>query len=275
MRISNVCAALIIQLILSLMPSADVLDGVLENVQQPLTFVDVHGVEHEMIVNQDVEPLQWNRESFVHDGEKVSYADAPYTLGIDVSKYQGDVDWNAVKADGYEFVMLRIGYRSYGDGSLHEDPMFEQNYAGATAAGLKVGVYFFAQAISEAEAKEEAEYVIHLLDGRELGMPLVYDPETIEEDDSRTDDVTGEQLTKNAVAFCETIAASQYEPMVYCNMLWEAFKLDLTKLSDYLIWYADYEPLPQTPYRFDMWQYTQTGHVSGVNGNVDIDIWMK
>ena len=105
-----------------------------------------------------------------------------------------------------------------------------------------------------------------------LGMPVVYDPEHILEDEARTDGVTGEQFTQNAKVFCKEIEKAGYDAMIYSNMLWEAYELDLEKLLDYPVWYADYEELPQTPYRFSMWQYSSTGSVPGIEGNVDLNI---
>ena len=122
------------------------------------------------------------------------------------------------------------------------------------------------------EAKEEADFVLEHLKGQELQMPVVYDPEHILEDEARTDGVTGEQFTQNAKVFCKAIEEAGYDAMIYSNMLWEAYELDLEKLSDYPVWYADYEELPQTPYRFSMWQYSSTGSVPGIDGNVDLDI---
>ena len=139
-------------------------------------------------------------------------------------------------------------------------------------AGIDVGVYFFSQAVNEEEAKEEADFVLEHLKGQEFQMPVVYDPEHILEDEARTDGVTGEQFTQNAKVFCKEIEKAGYDAMIYSNMLWEAYELDLEKLLDYPVWYADYEELPQTPYRFSMWQYSSTGSVPGIEGNVDLNI---
>lgn len=194
-------------------------------------------------------------------------------LGVDVSVFQGDIDWEQVKAAGYEFAILRIGYRGYGEeGTLNADEKFEQNLENARKAGIDVGVYFFSQAVNEEEAKEEADFVLEHLKGQELQMPVVYDPEHILEDEARTDGVTGEQFTQNAKVFCKEIEEAGYDAMIYSNMLWEAYELDLEKLLDYPVWYADYEELPQTPYRFSMWQYSSTGSVTGIEGNVDLNI---
>lgn len=135
-----------------------------------------------------------------------------------------------------------------------------------------MGVYFFAQAINEEEAKEEAEFVLEHIAGYELQLPVVYDPESILDDEARTDDVSGEQFTKNTEVFCSMIEEAGYQPMIYSNMLWEAYELNLEYLEGYPIWYADYEPLPQTPYHFDFWQYTNEGSVDGIEGRTDLNI---
>ena len=217
----------------------------------------------------------YDKALFVKNENKISYEDKKYTsrLGVDVSVFQGDIDWEQVKAAGYEFAILRIGYRGYGEeGTLNADEKFEQNLENARKAGIDVGVYFFSQAVNEEEAKEEADFVLEHLKGKELQMPVVYDPEHILEDEARTDGVTGEQFTQNAKVFCKEIEEAGYDAMIYSNMLWEAYELDLEKLLDYPVWYADYEELPQTPYRFSMWQYSSTGSVTGIEGNVDLNI---
>ncbi len=241
-----------------------------------LHFVDVYGEEYEVEVNPDIAKHTYQLDSFVYENDILSYTSDPaysYRLGIDVSHYQGTIDWQAVKDSGIEFVFIRLGYRGYGsEGSLSLDKNFHQNIQGAQATGLDVGVYFFAQAINEEEAKEEAEFVLQALSDYELQLPVVYDPESILHTEARTDNVTGEQFTKNTITFCEVIKEAGYAPMIYSNMLWEAYMLDLAQLADYPVWYADYELLPQTPYHFEFWQYSNTGRVNGISGDVDLNI---
>ena len=174
----------------------------------------------------------------------------------------------------FDFAFIRLGYRGYGqEGNIRLDKEFHQNIQNAQAAGFDVGVYFFAQAINEEEALEEANFVLQNLQGYTLQLPVVYDPESILDDEARTDNVSGEQFTKNTEAFCSAVSDADYEPMIYANMLWEAFELDLEKLSEYPLWYADYEPAPQTPYHFRFWQYTQSGTGLLVSTeNVDLNI---
>lgn len=240
-----------------------------------LDFVDVYGEQYRVQIDPNVESHNYNPEAFKLQGDRMSYEDDAaykYRLGLDVSYYQGDIDWEKVKADGFDFVFIRIGYRGYDEGLLHPDAAFEDYIEGAQEAGLDAGVYFFSQAISEEEAEEEAKFVLEILEGHELQLPVVYDPESILGKKARTDSVTGEQFTKNTARFCAEIEAAGYEPMIYSNMLWEAYNFDLEELSDYEIWYADYEAQPQTPYHFTFWQYYNKGDVDGIGTEVDLNI---
>lgn len=240
-----------------------------------LRYRDVFGKEYETTINPSVPENVYVDEKFNHNGDRLTYEDDTYTsrIGIDVSHHQGNIDWNKVKAAGYDFAFIRIGYRGYGaEGKINADREFDRNIVNAKKAGLDVGVYFFAQAINEDEAREEANFVIEKLKNYTLDLPVIYDPESILDDVARTDNVTAEQFTKNTIAFCEAIKAAGYEPGVYANMLWEVFSLDMASLTAYPFWYADYEALPQTPYRFQYWQYSNKGNVPGVQGECDLNI---
>ncbi len=242
---------------------------------EKLVFRDLSGVEYETTINPRIAPKEYENESFFNNNGWLSYNNGDYLLGVDVSHHQGDIDWDKVKSAGFDFAFLRIGYRGYStEGNINKDREFENYYKAARDAGLKVGVYFFSQAINEDEAREEADFVLNTLSGRRLELPVVYDPETITNDEARTDNVTGEQFTANTKAFCETITDNGYKAMIYTNMKWEAFELDLEQLSEYPIWYADYEPVPQTPYNFEIWQYSNQGSVPGISGACDLDIWI-
>ena len=246
------------------LPAAEILD-----------FVDVFGVHYQTEILPEVTKTPYARERFIHNGYRLTYEDDIYTsrMGVDVSHHQGKVDWNKVKAAGFDFAFIRLGYRGYGQaGSINLDKTYAENVRGAHEAGLEVGVYFFAQAINEEEAKEEAEFVIRNLEGSGIELPVVYDPESILDADARTDNVSGEQFTKNTLVFCSAIEEAGYRPMVYSNMLWEAFQFDMTQVSKYPLWYADYEAQPQTPYDFVFWQYSNEGRVDGISGSADLNI---
>lgn len=243
-----------------------------------LHFVDVYQNPYQVEINPEVKKHDYKDDSFVHNGHLLTYeGDDNYTsrLGVDVSEHQGYVDWQTLKDNGFSFAFIRLGYRGYGqEGRICLDKEFHRNIQNAQAAGFDVGVYFFAQAINEEEAREEADFVLQNLQGYTLQLPVVYDPESILDDEARTDNVSGEQFTKNTEVFCSAVAEAGYDPMIYANMLWEAFELDLEKLSEYPLWYADYEPAPQTPYHFRFWQYTNVGQVPGITGNADLNIEM-
>ncbi|HJD47732.1 MAG TPA: glycoside hydrolase family 25 protein [Candidatus Mediterraneibacter norfolkensis] len=198
-------------------------------------------------------------------------------MGIDVSEFQGDdIDWKQVKDSGIEFVIVRIGYRAYGEtGELVQDAMFEQNIEGALDAGLEVGVYFFSQAITPGEAVEEAEFVLDLIRPYNITGPVVYDTEEIKGDTARTDDNTRQEFTNYCKVFCDTVEHAGYDSMIYANMKWMAFTLDMEELTDYDFWYADYHEFPQNPYDYTIWQYSETGAVPGINANVDLNIWFE
>lgn len=249
---------------------AQVLDG------EILEFVDAWGEWHETEIDPAIRKHDYNWSCLTNTEAGIQYAgDERYTIrkGIDVSEHQGDIDWGQVKAAGYDFAFLRIGYRGYGEqGTLCADAKFQQNIVNAHNAGVEVGVYLFSQAISEDEALQEAGLVLEQLQGHSLELPVVFDPERIRDDAARTDNVTGEQFTKNTVLFCEKMKEAGYQPMIYSNMVWEAFEYDMEALADYPIWYADYEPVPQTPYYFSFWQYSEKGSVDGIAGNVDLNV---
>lgn len=194
-------------------------------------------------------------------------------VGIDVSSFSGSIDWDKVKASGVDFAMIRIGGRAYGDsGSIYTDDMAVQYITEAKKAGLKVGGYFFSQAINNAEAIEEAEYVKEVLGDIKLDYPVAYDWEIVKDDDARTDSVTANQATQCAKAFCEKIKELGYKPMIYSPSRELYFKYDLTQLADYDIWYCEYSDVPTFYYEFSMWQYSASGNIDGIDGSVDLNV---
>lgn len=197
------------------------------------------------------------------------------TFGIDVSKYQSGLDWNKIKKSGVSFVIIRIGYRGYGAaGNLVKDPMFEEHFTNARNAGLKVGVYFFTQAVNEAEAQEEAEGCNWALNGRMLDYPIFYDTEasTAPRGTGRADGLGVEDRTKCAIAFCERVKELGYKPGVYASTTWYRKRVDYNTLrSRYTIWNAHYG-VSSSPIGCDMWQGTRTAHINGYSGELDANI---
>ena len=190
--------------------------------------------------------------------------------GIDVSKFQGVIDWNAVKADGITFAIIRCGYRGYGTGALVEDSTYRQNIQGAINAGLKVGVYFYSQAINEAEAVEEASMVLSLVSGYSLPLGVYYDTESVA--GGRANAISAAERTACAVAFCETIRNAGYKAGVYSYASWFYNALNFANISKYNIWIAQYRDTLSFNYKYNIWQYTGSGRVNGINTAVDMNI---
>lgn len=208
-----------------------------------------------------------NREGFM---ECVS---VPYTTGIDVSIYQGEIDWQKVKDAGVEYVFIRVGGRGSSDGTLYIDENAQINYEGAKKAGLQVGAYFFSQAISVEEAREEAEFALEQVKKWKLDLPLAYDWEWSTKG-SRTDQMKGRLLTQCTQAFCESVADAGLQPMIYFNESQGLDMLDLEQLQQYPFWLAMYDGAMDFPYRVDYWQYSETGTVDGIDANVDLNIYL-
>ena len=219
------------------------------------------------------------REGFtVDENGRVSYSRNGLRAreGIDVSFYQGEIDWEAVAADGVDFAMIRLGYRGYSEGGLRMDSRFEENIREALDAGLEVGVYFFSQAITPEEAEEEADFVLEALEGHEITYPVAFDWEPITPGkEARTDALDGETLTRCAAAFCQKIAQAGYTPQIYFNQELGYLVYDLAELKDWSFWLAEYDTAPDFYYGFDLWQYTHAGSVAGIQGNVDLDLDLR
>ena len=209
---------------------------------------------------------------FQYDGRYLSCLAGESILGIDVSAHQQQIDWEAVAAAGIRFVMLRVGYRGYETGALVYDEYVQSNYQGAKAAGLQVGAYFFSQAISVEEALEEAEFFRAGMEGWELDLPVVYDWEYIGPN-ARTAVMDARKVTDCTVAFCESMRAEGYEPMIYFNRHQAVEFMHLAELKEYPFWLALYSDRMTYPYKLQMWQYTSTGRVPGIEGDVDINLW--
>jgi lysozyme len=195
------------------------------------------------------------------------------TEGIDVSSYSGDIDWKKVRESGIDFAMIRVGGRGYGEnGEMYTDERALEYINGAKAEGIKVGAYFFSQAISTEEAIEEADYVKTVLGDIKLDYPVAYDWEIIKDDDARTDNVSANQATECARAFCDRVKELGYTPILYSPSRELYFKYDLSRLADIDIWYCEYANVPKFYYEFSMWQYSATGTIDGIEGAVDLNV---
>ena len=208
---------------------------------------------------------------FTTSGGYVTCTAGPTRRGIDVSEYQGQIDWEQVREAGFDFAFIRIGYRGYTSGQLHPDDRAAENLAGARAAGIDVGVYFYAQAISTAEALEEARWCLDFLAGEQLQLPVVYDWEWVSTD-ARTGAMDRATLTECVQTFCQTIENAGFDAMIYFNNHVSRDLLDLEALAEYPFWLAQYKDQMDYPWQVDVWQYTEEGTVPGIKGDVDIDL---
>ena len=190
-------------------------------------------------------------------------------LGVDVSFYQGEIDWEAAAADGVEFAMIRCGYRGSETGAMVVDEQFENNIKGATEAGIDVGVYFFSQSTGAIEAAEEANFVLELIEGWELEMPVAFDWEPLS--GSRAEDIDRDELTASAVVFCEMIQDAGYTPAVYLYRYTGYYEYELERLADYDLWVGALGDWPDFYYEHLLWQFSITGQIDGIPADVDLD----
>ena len=216
-------------------------------------------------------------------------------VGIDVSKFQGDIDWNKVKAAGVDYAIIRIGYRGYGSaGNMAKDPKFLQNLVNATSVGIDCGIYFFTQAKTKAEAVEEDYYVIKWIkEAKEekdkngnlvwpksswkyLNCPIYFDTELSTASPSgtgRADKLTKSQRTETVIGFCETLIKEKYYPGIYASSDWLKNKIDMAKLQSYDVWVAHYGvSKPSYSGKYQMWQYSSKGEINGISGAVDLNV---
>ena len=225
----------------------------------------------------DLAPNRYDSGAFVvEDGFLTYRGDAPSYVGIDVSSHQGRIDWAQVAAAGVDFAMIRAGYRGYYNPTLNQDAYFTYNIQQALAHGLEVGVYFFSQAVTEEEAAAEAYQLLEWIDGYDITYPVVFDWESVDDEDSRTRDTDGETVTRCAQVFCSIIEDAGYLPMTYGSpSKIYAGGIDLTQLQDYPFWLAHYTTdwVPTSfRYHYHMWQYSSSGSVPGIEGRVDLDL---
>ena len=222
----------------------------------------------------DKNPYKSSAFSYNENGFLV-YDDATYTcrIGIDVSKYQGNIDWAAVKAAGVDFAILRLGYRGYGTGKMVMDNTFYTNLQGCLDNNIDVGVYFFSQALNYQEGAEEAVFTMNALANYNVTYPLVFDWEPYPASvDARTKGITDAQLTQATLGFLETVKAAGWTGMLYQNPTYYYTHLDMSRFSGYPMWLAHYVSMTNFYYKYDIWQYSCTGKVPGIQGDVDLNI---
>ena len=194
-------------------------------------------------------------------------------LGIDVSYAQGAIDWNRVAKAGIKFAIIRAAFRGYGTGRIVADEWFERNIKGATAAGIKVGVYFFSQAVNEKEGAEEADYIVNQIRNYKVTLPVVIDTEYVSDSRARGNLISKEIRTAAVKAFCDRSFQRGYTPMIYASTSWLNNQLDMRKLSSYKVWVAQYYSRVTYNGKYQCWQYSSSGSVDGISNRVDMNYW--
>ncbi len=252
----------------------EVPDKVKVNVKDKIEFVKLDDISYLIKTEDEIDAEAEDTANHQVDADESEHTGAwdseqNAVLGIDVSKWNQNIDWEKVKEAGVQFVIIRCGYRGSKTGVLVEDPYFKQNIKEAKEAGLKVGVYFFTQAINQAEAVEEASMVLSLTEGYELDYPIFIDTEG---SGGRADNLDAVTRTAVCEAFCETVEQAGQEAGVYASRNWYYNNVDDDVLSRYTIWVAEYRKEPLYTGRYDIWQYTSSGQIDGINGRVDLNL---
>lgn len=210
--------------------------------------------------------LESGEYQYVVDGQVVTHK------GIDVSRFQGNIDWNAVAADGVEFAFIRVGNRGYGTGKLVEDSEFDDNMQGALDAGIHVGVYIYSQAINEQEIREEFQMVVDKIAPYGVKCPIVFDVEKTADSSGRMNQLSLEERTNLTLLFCQLVEEAGYKPIIYHNVEMGALMIDVATLENYDKWLAYYNDDMYYPYEYKIWQYSDKGRVNGIDGDVDLNI---
>lgn len=243
-----------------------------------ITVYDDEGILQYIKVDNNIPRHSYDWNNLIKTGNYWNYGQdgiGTAKIGVDVSKHQGNIDWAQVAGSGIEFAMIRLGYRGYGNGAIVKDEFYDANMTGATANGIPVGVYFYTQATSYEEGVEEANFVLQNLGDYPINYPIVFDTEDADQESGRVNGVSVEAKTDAVIGFCETIKAAGYNTMVYANKNWLVLDLQMARVKDYDIWYAQYAEVPDFPYNFKMWQYTAEGQVPGISTPADIDIYFQ
>lgn len=247
-------------------------------VRQEIEYRVLSDIEYLIMTEDDIDAEKEDRAvngaEEAADGSEnteLEFAGDNARLGIDVSKWNKTIEWDKVKEAGIEFAIIRCGYRGASSGALVLDPMYKKNIEGAIEAGIPVGVYFFTQALDEVEAVEEASMVISLIEDYDVDYPVFLDSESAG-GQGRADALEAEERTKIHKAFLETIASAGYETGIYGSRNWLNDELDMTQVSEYKTWLAEYADIPAYDKYYHMWQYTSKGSVDGIETRVDLNL---
>ena len=240
-----------------------------------LAVTDSKGTKKYYEILSKVPRHEYDLKEYLGDVDgRLTYSDnkREAITGVDLSKYNGDVDFAKAKEAGIEFAMLRLGSRGYGTGVISLDEKFVHYAQNAALNNIPIGAYFYSQAITEAEAVEEANYIVGAIGGFTVKYPIAIDLETVTEDEARTAKLTVKERTAIVKAFCDTVKSFGYKPAIYATRDMLIAGLDLEELQGIDTWLADYTRPTDYPYKFTMWQYTNKGKIDGINGEVDLDL---
>ncbi len=240
-----------------------------------ITITDDKGKKTYYEILKDVPKNDYDLQNeLINENGTLSYKDNKREAikGVDLSKYNGSVDFTKLKESGVSFVMLRLGSRGYGTGKITLDEKFVEYAQNAQMAGIQIGAYFYSQAVNETEAVEEANYIVGAVSGFGVKYPIAIDIEKVEGDEARTDKLTSEERTAVVKSFCDAVKGYGFKPIIYASKEMLVAGLDLEKLTDYDVWLADHNTPTDYPYRFSMWQYSKTGHIEGITGDIDLDL---
>lgn len=224
---------------------------------------------------KDMPRNDYNLENnLINENGLLTYKDSKResVKGVDLSKYNGTVDFTKLKEAGVGFAMLRLASRGYGSGKISLDEKFVEYAQNAQVAGIQIGAFFYSQAVNENEAVEEANYIVGAISGFNVKYPVAIDIERVSGDEARTDKLTNKERTSIVKMFCDTVKGYGYKPIIYASSEMLVGGLDLKELQDYDVWLADEKIPTEYPYRFGMWQYNTKGHIDGITGDIDLDI---
>ena len=253
-----------------------VVEEINENEIENIEIYDIEDGYLTVKYNTEADKHEYNWDKLDNSTQYYKYEDDKYktVLGIDVSEYQGYIDWEKVKEAGISFAILRLGFRGYGQaGRLVFDEKFEEYYQGAIDNGIEVGLYFFSQSVNIEEIREEADFILSNIEGKQITYPIVFDLEKIKNDDARTDILTPKEITDLALEFYKVVENNGYTACIYGNSKTFTTRMEIERLNECNKWYADYLEKPLYPYEFSIWQYTEAGSINGIEGNVDLNLF--
>lgn len=236
---------------------------------------DSNGKKTYYEIKRDVPKNDYDLENnLINENGMLTYKESKResVKGVDLSKYNGTVDFTKLKDAGVGFAMLRLGSRGYGSGKITLDEKFVEYAQNAQVVGIPIGAYFYSQAVNETEAVEEANYIVGAISGFNVRYPVAIDIERVSGDVARTDKLTNNDRTAVVKLFCDTVKGYGYKPIIYASSEMLVGGLNIEELQDYDVWLADEKIPTDYPYRFGMWQYNTKGHIDGITGDIDLNI---